>query len=84
MAEIIFEELEKEEKKLLLKSFNYDVDPEGFILDYDGNRIPSKEIPNKFLDLDNSMLTPGSLNVLDGTPESISEFIREKLGKTDA
>lgn len=81
MPDIIFEELGKEEKKLLLKAFDYGVDSEGFILDHDGNRILSKEIPNTFLNLENSMLTPGSLNVEDGTPTSISKFIREKLGK---
>lgn len=75
--EIIFEELGKEERTLLLRAFDYDVDQEGCILDVSGARIFSKENPNEFLRVEAAALTPGSLEVRDGTPTSISKFIRE-------
>jgi hypothetical protein len=76
---IIFEELGKEERTLLLRAFDYDVDEEGYIIDQAGSRIPSKEIPSKYLRVEDSMLIPGSLEVVDGTPTSIAKFIREKV-----
>lgn len=76
---ILFEELSKEERILLLRAFDYDVDSEGYILDQSGSKIPSKEIPSKFLRVDDSMIIPGSLEVTDGTPTSIAKFIREKV-----
>lgn len=75
--EIIFEELGKKERILLLRAFDYDVDEEGCILDTFRARIPSKENPNEFLRVEAAALTPGSLEVRDGTPSSISRFIRE-------
>ncbi len=76
---VIFEELGKEERKLLLKAFDYDVDPKGYILDRSGAKIPSKEIPSTFLKVDDATLVHGSLKVIDGTPASISKFIREEV-----
>ncbi|MGD0071873.1 MAG: hypothetical protein ABSB71_09980 [Candidatus Bathyarchaeia archaeon] len=76
---IIFEELGKEERILLLKAFDYDVDEEGFIIDPHGSRIPSKEMPSQFLRIEDSMLIPGSLEVADATPTAIAKFIREKV-----
>lgn len=74
-----FEELGKDERKVLLKAFGYNVDEENFILDIGGSRIPSQENPEKFLTVENSMLRPGSLKVEDGTATSISRLIREKM-----
>lgn len=76
---IIFEELNKEERILLLKAFDYDVDSEGFILSPSGSKIPSKEVPSTFIHINNVALTPGTLEVIDGTPTAISKFIRERL-----
>jgi hypothetical protein len=76
---IVFEELSKEERTLLLRAYDYDVDSEGFILDHTGSKIPSKEIPYKYLRVEDSTLISGSLEVLDGTPTAISKFIREKV-----
>jgi len=77
--QIKFEELSKKERTLLLKACDYDVDSEGYVLSPTGNRIPSNEIPYIFLRVENSMLIPGSLEVVDGTPTAISKFIREKV-----
>jgi hypothetical protein len=76
---IIFEELKKQERELLLKAFDYNIDTEGYIIDRTGSRIPSKELPSKFLRVEDSMLIPGSLEIVDGTPTSIAKFIREKV-----
>ena len=77
--EIVFEELNKKEKILLIRAFDYDVDNKGFILDSTGAKIPSKEVPNTYIRIENAALTPGSLEIIDGSPTSISKFIRENL-----
>lgn len=76
---VIFEELDKDKKILLLRAFDYDVDSNGYVLTVSGSKIQSNENPSTFLHIDNVALTPGSLDVIDGTPTSISRFIREKL-----
>lgn len=81
--EIIFEELGEMERILLLRAFDYDVDEEGYVLSPSGNKIHSKENPSEFLLAKNAMLIPGSLEVVDGTPTSISKFIREKVASDD-
>lgn len=83
VSEIIFEALEKKEKILLLKAFDFDVDEKEYILDSSGNKIPSQENPSEFLNIENAMLIPGSLEVIDGTPTSISKFIRERVTQDD-
>lgn len=79
MTDIKFEELGKEEKTLLLRAFDYDVDKEGYILSPSGNKIPSQEVPEKFLHIERDALIPGSLDVIDGTPTAIAKFIRKKV-----
>ena len=76
---IIFEELNIDERTLLLRAFDYDTDSNGFIVDSSGSKIPSKETPSKFLKVEEASLIPGSLEVIDGTPTSIAKFIREKV-----
>ncbi len=82
VKDIIFEELTKEEKLLLLRAFDYDVDEDGYILDKNGGRIKSEECPNEFLTIENAALIPGSLEVIDSSPTSISKFIRENIEAT--
>ncbi len=77
--DVVFEELPKKERIILLRAFDYDVDEKGFILDRAGSKILSDEIPDTFLHIDNVALMPGSLKVIDGSPTSISKFIRENL-----
>ena len=77
--EIRFEELGLSERILLLRAFDYDVDEEGYVIDPSGFRIRSREIPYKFLRAKDAMLAPGSLEILDGTPTSISKYIRERV-----
>ena len=79
--DVQFEELGIPERTLLLKAFDYDVDSEGFILDPKGSRIRSDEDPRKYMRIEEAMITSsarGTLEVLDGTPTSISKFIRER------
>lgn len=77
--EVIFEELGREERILLLKAFGYDVDEEDFIISPAGSRIPSDEMPSMYLKVEDSMIIPGSMKVTDGTPTAISKFIRERV-----
>jgi len=77
--DIQFEELGIPERTLLLRAFDYDVDEEGFILDPAGSRIRSEEIHYRFLKVEEAMIAPGSLQILDGTPTSISKYLREKV-----
>ena len=77
--DVKFEELGIPERTLLLRAFDYDVDEEGFILDPTGSKIRSAEIHYKFLKVEDVMIAPGSLQILDGTPTSISKYLREKV-----
>lgn len=77
--EIIFEELGKNERILLLRAFDYDVDDDGYIKFPSGQRIKSKEIPGKFIHIDEAALLPGTLEVVEGTAPALSKFIREKM-----
>jgi hypothetical protein len=81
--EVIFEELAVEEKKLLLKAFDYDVNETGIVLSPSGKKLESKESPSKFLSVQDIALVPGSLDIIEGTPTAISEFIRKKVENTD-
>lgn len=82
-SEIRFEKLTKEEAVLLLSAFDYKVDAKGFILTPSGTKIRSEEIPGEFLKLDKVAITPGSIKIIDGSPTSISKFIREIRGCKD-
>ena len=44
-----FEELGKQERVLLLRAFEYDVDEDDYVISPAGNKIPSKEIPTPIL-----------------------------------
>ena len=79
VEKVKFEELTKEEKILLISAYDYDVTEDDYILDPYGNKIQSREIPSNFLKIDEVALTAGSLNIIDGTPTSISKFIRDKV-----
>lgn len=79
--EIMFEELGENERILLLRAFDYDVDKEGNVLSPSGEKIRSKENPNKFIKAKFAALMPGSLEVIDGTPTAISEYLRKKENK---
>jgi hypothetical protein len=81
--DIVFEQLNDDEMKLVLRAYDYDVDCEGFILSPSGCRIPSEEVPSEFLRATNVALIPGSLRPIDGSPTSISKFIREEVEDCD-
>jgi hypothetical protein len=81
--EIIFEELSKRERLLLLRAFDYDIDNKGYIVKPSGKRILSKEFPNECIQINKAAFVPGSLGIIDGTPTAISKFIREKVEKKD-
>lgn len=82
-----FENLGIPERILLLRAFDYDVDDGGFILDPMGSRIRSDEDPQRYLNVEEAMIVSytgldllearRTLEVLDGTPTSISKFIRK-------
>ena len=76
-----FEELNENEKKLLLSAFEYDVNEEGEIID---NLLKEKvisKITKSPLTLKNVALLPGSLKVLDADPVTISRYLREEIEK---
>jgi hypothetical protein len=79
--EIIFEELGEKERILLLRAFNYDVDEFGYVLTESSKKIQSKENPRKFIQAKFAALIPGSLEVIDGTPTAISEYLRIRSEK---
>lgn len=83
VSDIKFEQLGRDETILLLRAFDYELDLEGYVLTPSGSKIASKDYPNKFLKVEDIALTPGSLKVIDSSPDSISKFIREKIGDSD-
>ena len=76
--DIIFQELGESERALLLRAYDHDVDDEGFVLNPSGKRIKSEGIPNRYIKANFAALVPGSLKVIDGTPTSISEYLRKR------
>lgn len=81
--DLIFEDLGEKERILLLKAFDFDVDSKGFVLTPSKQRIKSKEDPNRFIEAKFALLAPGSLEVIDGTPTAIAEFLRNREKKND-
>ncbi len=77
--DLIFEELGEKERILLLRAFDYDVDADGFVLNLSGQKIQSKENPKRFIKAKFAALVPGSLEVIDGTPTAISEYLRTRV-----
>ncbi len=74
-----FEELGEEEKKLLLRSFSFDVDSEGYIIDRELNERLYSPDTKSLIKFENAGLIPGSLKIIDTTPLTISKFLREKI-----
>lgn len=72
-----FEQLGIEEKKLLLRAYNYDVDEEGIIVDRLLNERVFSIDTQRVVTLENASLIPGSLKVVDTTPLTISKLLRE-------
>jgi len=84
-GEIIFQELDEKERILLLRAFDYNVDEAGFIISPSGDKLRSKENPSRFIEAKFASLVPGSLEVIDGTPSAIAEFlVRKESQKNDS
>ena len=81
--ELIFDELGRNERTLLLRAFDYDVDSEGDVLDKNGKKIKSNENPNKSIKAEFATLVPGSLEIIDGTPTALAKYLREKIESED-
>lgn len=74
-----FEELGSEEKKLLLKAFNYKVTSDGFIKDALLDELIISKDTKQPISLDKVALVPGSLEIFEATSLAISKFLREKV-----
>ena len=75
--EFEFEELNDDEKKLLLSAFDYSVNEKQEIVDdLLKERVLSEGKP---LTLKNVALVNGSLKMFEATPLNISRFIRENI-----
>ena len=77
------EELDNEEKKLLLKAFNYEVDEDGFIKDKLLDELLISRETKQPIHLKNAALTPGSLKIFEATSVAISKFLRQKVELND-
>ena len=74
-----FKELRLAERILLLRAFDYNVNAMGQVIDPEGSVMLSDETPAKCLMIEEVMIISwgrGSIEVLDGTPASISKFLR--------
>ena len=76
--EFEFEELNDDEKRLLLSVFDYSVNDKMEIIDDLLNEVVNSE-DGKILTLKNVALTNGSLKMFVADPLNISRFIREKI-----
>ncbi|MFH1133021.1 MAG: hypothetical protein V1735_00875 [Nanoarchaeota archaeon] len=74
-----FEELGDEEKKLLLKAYNYEVNEDGIICDSLLKEPVISQDTQRPIKLKNASLFPGSMKIIDTTPLTISKFLREKI-----
>jgi len=73
-----FKELRIAERILLLRAFDYNVNAMGQVIDPSGSVIMSDEDPDKCLMIEDVMIISGGrgfIEVLDGTPTSISKFL---------
>ena len=75
--EFEFDELNDDEKRLLLSAFDYSVNDKSEIVDDSLNEIVTSE--GKTLTLKNVALVNGSLKMFVANPLNISRFIREKI-----
>lgn len=74
-----FEELQDNEKKVLLSAYDYGVDEDGDIVDLLlKEKIISKRTKAPF-NLKNVALLPGSLKIMDSDPLTISRYLREQI-----
>ncbi len=73
-----YEEIGVEEKKLLLRAYNFEVNEEGVIIDYLLNEPLISNETRRPIKLENASLIPGSLKIVDTTPLTISKLLREK------
>lgn len=60
----------------LLKELGYNADDDGYVVDSSGMRIKDKYI-NQEIKVNNMVVFPGSILVLDDNPISISSYIDE-------
>lgn len=74
-----FEEINEQEKRLLLSAFDFEVDADGNIID---SLLQEKVISHstgKPFTLQNVTFVQGSLKLIDSDPLTISRFLREDL-----
>ena len=75
-----FEEIGIPERKALLWAYGYSVEEDGTILSPENQKLLSEENPLEYLKIGEVLITPskrGSLDIRDGTPTSISKYLRE-------
>jgi len=77
--EIEFEELGIKEKELLLGAFGYKVNEDGTIFDEELGTPVFSKTHKGLINIKEVALMPGSLEVLDSDPLTLSEFMRKKL-----
>lgn len=73
---MIFDELNDEEKILLLSAFDYKVE-ENIIIDKLMNEPVKSEITGKPISLQEATIVPGSMKIIDSSPLSVSKYLRE-------
>lgn len=73
-----FLKLTDEQKLVLLKSLDYDLDAESFIIDYKNNKVicPYSKRPVRFKD---ASILPGSTVIINTSLITLSEYISDYL-----
>lgn len=73
------EEIGEKEKRILLKAFDYDINKKEAIVDSLTKEELISADTKKVITLKNATLAPGSLEILDTTPLTISKLLRKKF-----
>ncbi len=75
MEKVSLKNIPNETKITLLKELGYDSDGE-FVIDSIGNKIKDRYV-DVFIRIDNMVILPGSVIILDNNEVSISNYIEE-------
>lgn len=77
--QIEFEELGLKEKELLLGAFGYKINDDGTLFDEELREPVFSKRHKGLINIKEAALIPGSLEVLDSDPVTLSEFLRVKV-----
>jgi len=83
MPDIIFMDLNKDERELLLDSLGFDIDGNGIIIEKCTNKPYMCPITGKEVHFDNASILPGSTVVINTSAYTLSEYFSKYLERRE-